>query len=146
MEIEPGFTGEFPAKYTCDGEDVSPSLTIENVPTDAEALALVLDDPDAPSGTFYHWLVWNIPVDTDMHEDTPQEEKLSNGAIQGRNDFGKIGYNGPCPPGEKHVYRFHLYTLESEIELEPGAGVSKLERALRGKVIAQAAAERYYSR
>lgn len=146
MKVEPGFTGEFPAKHTCDGEDLSPSVRIENVPGDAEAVALVLDDPDAPSGTFYHWLIWNISPGTDLESGIPTTESVLNGAVQGRNDFGRIGYSGPCPPAETHKYRFNVYALESELELEPGAGVSKLERALQRTVIAQATAERYYTR
>ena len=115
-----------PEKYTCEGEDRSPELTIGGVPDDAAALAVVVDDPDAPGGTFTHWMLWNLPPDTvEIPEDVPQLEAVPDlgGAKQGENDFGEVGYRGPCPPeGDgSHEYRFTLYVLDEELDLDGGA-------------------------
>lgn len=115
-----------PAKYTCEGEDRSPELTVGNVPDDAAALAVVVDDPDAPGGTFTHWLLWNLPPDTvEIPEGVPRRGEVSDlgDAAQGENDFGDVGYRGPCPPAgdDPHEYRFRLYALDDELDAEPGA-------------------------
>lgn len=115
-----------PETHTCEGADVSPELTIGDVPDDAAALAVVVDDPDAPTGTFTHWLLWNLPPDTtEIPEGVAQMETLPElgGARQGENDFGEIGYRGPCPPegDSPHEYRFTLYVLDEELDLEAGA-------------------------
>lgn len=115
-----------PEKYTCEGEDRSPELTIGNVPDDAAALAVVVDDPDAPTGTFTHWLLWNLPADTvEIPEDVPQRGTVPElgDAVQGENDFGDVGYRGPCPPegDDPHEYRFTLYVLDEELDAESGA-------------------------
>lgn len=124
----PTFThGEsIPETYTCEGEDRSSRLVIGDVPDDAAAVAVVVDDPDAPAGTFTHWLLWNLPPDTiEIPEDVSQRETVPDlgGAVQGENDFGEIGYRGPCPPegDEPHEYRFTLYVLDDELDSEPGA-------------------------
>ncbi|WP_135826393.1 YbhB/YbcL family Raf kinase inhibitor-like protein [Halorussus ruber] len=124
----PAFThGEpIPEKYTCEGEDVSPELTIADVPDDAAALAVVVDDPDAPAGTFTHWLLWNVPADTvEIPEGIDRLEEVTelDGASQGENDFGEVGYRGPCPPegDAPHEYRFTLYVLDEELAVEAGA-------------------------
>lgn len=123
-----------PAAYTCDGEDISPPLTISDVPDGAESLALVVDDPDAPGGTFTHWLLWNLPPDrTSIPEALSREPTLSalDGARQGTNDFGEVGYRGPCPPsGAVHTYRFTLYALDAMLEVQAGAEVGVLQPAI----------------
>lgn len=122
-----------PTKYTCDGEDTSPPLTPE-IPEHAETWALVMTDPDAPSTTFTHWLIWNIPGDRSLSEDVPGEETVSDldGAAQGTNDFGDIGYGGPCPPeGDgPHTYVFDVYALEDSLSLDPGAKRDTVESAI----------------
>ncbi|MEF8806905.1 YbhB/YbcL family Raf kinase inhibitor-like protein [Natronomonas sp.] len=116
-----------PTKYTCDGEDVSPPLRIRGTQDAVESLALVVDDPDAPSETsFVHWLLWNVPPDTEeIPEDIPQEQTVAalDGAAQGTNDFGEIGYRGPCPPADDgpHTYRFTVLALDTMLDLDPGA-------------------------
>lgn len=115
-----------PTQYTCDGADQSPPLSIADVPDGAASLALVLDDPDAPGGTFTHWLLWNLPVDrTAIPEAVPREPTVDalGGARQGTNDFDEVGYRGPCPPGDAvHTYRFMLYALDATLDV--GAGES----------------------
>lgn len=128
-----------PSKYTCDGEDVSPPLSWDNVPDEAKSLALISDDPDAPMGTWVHWVVYNIPPDvTSLPENVPAKEKLEQGGIQGTNDFKKTGYGGPCPPGGTHRYFFKLYALDEKLDLEPGATKAKVEEAMRGHILDQA--------
>lgn len=102
-----------PAKYTCDGQDVNPPLTFSEIPKDAKSLALVVEDPDAPSGTWTHWIVWNINPETSKIE----EGKLPEGAVEGTNDFQSVGYGGPCPPGAEHRYMFNLFALDSQLNL-----------------------------
>lgn len=115
-----------PERYTCEGDDVSPPLFVEDVPAGAESLALVVDDPDAPGGSFTHWLVWNLPPDIEeIPEGIPPKERIDDlgDASQGTNDFDEVGYRGPCPPegGGEHTYRFRLYVLDDRIGIGPGA-------------------------
>lgn len=115
-----------PERFTCDGEDISPPLSIEGVGKEAESLAVVVDDPDAPGGTFTHWLLWNVPADTEeIPADVPTTETAEDlgGARQGTNDFGEVGYRGPCPPegDSPHTYRFRLYALSEPIRVGAGA-------------------------
>jgi hypothetical protein len=126
-----------PARHTCDGPDLSPALSWEGVPEGTETLALIVDDPDAPVGVFTHWVLFDLPGDAKgLPEGVPREERLGNGGIQGRNDFGKIGYNGPCPPpGRPHTYRFRLYALDTRLGLSPGATKADLLRAMEGHVL-----------
>lgn len=129
---------KIPSKYTCDGQDVSPPLKIEDVPNDATSLVLIVDDPDAPIGVFDHWLIWNIPADTkELPEGLSQKEELKElgGASQGKNDFGQIGYRGPCPPSGSHTYRFKLYALDKELDLRPGSKKEAIEEAMKGHVL-----------
>lgn len=116
---------QVPTAFTCDGADRSPPLEIGDVPEDAGALAVVVDDPDAPGGTFTHWLLWNLPPDrTSIPENVPAEPVVDSlgGARQGANDFGDTGYGGPCPPsGEVHTYRFTASALDGPLEVDPGA-------------------------
>jgi len=130
--------GMIPAKYTCDGADFSPPLEWESVPEGTKSIALICDDPDAPMGTFVHWVLFNLPGGTrQLQENMPAEATLPNGARQGRNDFGRTGYGGPCPPGGTHRYFFRLYALDKQIEL--GAGIKKrdLLKAMDGHVLAE---------
>jgi Raf kinase inhibitor-like YbhB/YbcL family protein len=131
--------GEIPRRYTCDGADLSPALSWDDVPAGAQSLALIADDPDAPVGTWTHWIVWNIPAKaTLLAEGVPKVEVLDNGARQGRNDFKRIGYGGPCPPaGKPHRYFFKLYALDARLDVKAGAGRSELELAMKSHVLSQ---------
>jgi hypothetical protein len=124
--------GNIPSKFTCDGSDTSPPLQITGVPSEAKSLVLIADDPDAPSGLFTHWLVWNIP---------PQTNSIVEGSapkgVQGTNDFGKSGYKGPCPPPGTHRYSFKIFALDRELDLRSGAKRSQVDAAIKGHVIAQ---------
>lgn len=128
-----------PDRYTCEGADVSPPLRWSNAPERAQEFALVCEDPDAPGGTFTHWLLYNIPPERDeLPEGVPADPTLSWGGVQGRNDFGNIGYGGPCPPmGETHPYFFRLYALDRAIDLPPGASRSQLLREIEDRAIAR---------
>ncbi|MHC4480132.1 MAG: YbhB/YbcL family Raf kinase inhibitor-like protein [Planctomycetota bacterium] len=133
--------GQMPLRYTCDGADASPPLEIEDVPEEAVTLALVMDDPDAPGGTFDHWVVWNIPAETTCIAEGTEPE-----GVQGRTDFGRLGYGGPCPPGGTHRYMFKLYALDRELDLSEGARKSELEAAMEGHVVAEALLQGSYRR
>ncbi len=138
--------GTIPAKYTCDGKDVSPPLSWEMVPDGAKSLALIVDDPDAPGGIFTHWVLFNLPAASrSLPEGVPKLDRLDGGGIQGKNDFGKKGYNGPCPP-RLHTYRFILYTLDSELNLKPGASRQEVLKAMEGHVLAKAELDGKYGR
>jgi Raf kinase inhibitor-like YbhB/YbcL family protein len=132
--------GEIPAQYTCKGTDQSPPFAWSGAPAKTAAFALIMDDPDAPSGTWVHWVVWNVPSSLNsMPQGVPRTERLDNGAIQGRNSFHKIGYNGPCPPaGATHHYVIRLFALDGNLDLAPGANRSQLDAAMNGHVLAQA--------
>lgn len=128
-----------PRRFTCDADDRSPALAWSGAPAETQSLALIVDDPDAPAGTWTHWLLWNLPARaTLLPEDTPKIELLDNGARQGLNDFKRIGYGGPCPPpGKPHRYFFKLYALGSRLDLKPGATKAALEAALQPHILAQ---------
>lgn len=128
-----------PNKFTCKGEDLSPALEWNGAPSNTVAFAIIMDDPDAPSGTWVHWVMWNLSATThSLSEGVPKREQLQNGARQGRNSFGKTGYNGPCPPpGQTHRYFFRLYALDSKVELPAGADRNALDAAMKGHVLAQ---------
>ncbi|HXX18438.1 MAG TPA: YbhB/YbcL family Raf kinase inhibitor-like protein [Candidatus Acidoferrum sp.] len=131
--------GSIPKKFACDGPDVSPALSWSDPPAGTKSLAIVADDPDAPSGMWVHWVLYDLPPDTrKLPEGLAKDRELPNGALQGRNDFGKIGYNGPCPPrASEHRYFFKLYALDSKTGLKAGATKSDLERAMKGHILAQ---------
>jgi len=130
--------GMIPAQYTCNGPDVSPPLNWEDVPEETKSMALIADDPDAPVGTWVHWVLYNLPADThELQEDLPKTKVLPNGAMQGTNDFRKIGYNGPCPPGGTHRYFFKLYALDEMVDLNPGARKKDLLDAMKGHILAE---------
>lgn len=132
--------GEIPKRYTCSGADRSPALTWGGVSPAARSLALILEDPDASRGAWTHWLIWNLPAHmTDLPEALPRQEVFPNGAHQGMNDFGRIGYDGPCPPpGKPHRYIFKLHVLNTVLDLRSSAGRQDLERAMKRHVLAQA--------
>lgn len=128
-----------PSKYTCDGENVSPPLNWNGIPEGTKSIALISDDPDAPVGTWVHWVIYNIPPDNKkLQEGIQPIKELPNGALQGTNDFKKIGYGGPCPPSGTHRYFFKLYALDTIIKLESGATKKELESAMKGHIIEQA--------
>ena len=129
-----------PKKFTCDGPDVSPKLSWNEPPPNTQGFALIMDDPDAPAGTWVHWVLYDLPADTrELSEGVARQEQLSSRARQGRNDFGKIGYGGPCPPpGKPHRYFFKLYALDSNLNLKPGATKAEVERAMKGHILAHA--------
>ncbi len=132
--------GEIPARYTCSGDDASPSLSWSGAPQDTKGFALIVDDPDAPSGTFTHWIVYDLPAAThQLPESVAKTDDLSGGGRQGRNDFRRVGYGGPCPPpGKAHRYFFKLYALNAALNLPAGASRREVEGAMRGHVLAQA--------
>ncbi|MFL5747873.1 MAG: YbhB/YbcL family Raf kinase inhibitor-like protein [Niastella sp.] len=122
--------GNIPAKYTCDGEGINPPLTINNIPDDAETLALIVEDPDAPGGVFDHWLMWNI-----QPEDLIEENTLPG--ISGTNSAGKTGYHPPCPPKGSHRYYFHVYALDIELDLPPHTFKESLRKAMESHILAE---------
>ena len=132
--------GDIPAKYTCSGPDVSPALSWTDPPRDTRSFALIADDPDAPAGTWVHWVVYDLPASArQLPENVPKTESILAGGMQGQNDFRKTGYGGPCPPpGNAHRYYFKLYALDSQLNLKPGATKKAVEEALQGHVLAQA--------
>jgi Raf kinase inhibitor-like YbhB/YbcL family protein len=128
-----------PKKYTCDDVDVSPALNWNDAPTGTQSFALIADDPDAPVGTWTHWIIWNIPAKTmALAEGVAKMGESGDGARQGRNDFKRIGYGGPCPPpGKPHRYFFKLYALDTKLDVKAGASRNELERAMKGHVLSQ---------
>jgi Raf kinase inhibitor-like YbhB/YbcL family protein len=136
-----------PKKYTCNGEDISPPLLWEGVPVEAKSLALICDDPDAPLGIWVHWVVYNLPSSiTGLSENQPKTIVLPNGGNQGENDFRKIGYNGPCPPGGIHRYFFKLFALDTILHLESSVTKKKLMEAMTGNILAEGKLMGRYSR
>jgi Raf kinase inhibitor-like YbhB/YbcL family protein len=142
-----GEDGFLPAKYTCDGENISPLIEWEGTPEKAEFLVLICDDPDAYGGTWVHWIVFNIPADTKgLPENVLPERELKNSALQGMNDFKKIGYGGPCPPSGEHRYFFKLYALDDRLNLLSGAYKNQILIAMESHVLAQCNIMCKYSR
>ena len=130
--------GKIPWKYTCDGMDISPPLIWTSGPEGTKTFALICDDPDAPMGTWVHWILFNLSADIiELRENVLPEKELESGAKQGMNDFRKIGYGGPCPPGGTHRYFFKLYALDTEINLEAGATKSELLKAMEDHILAE---------
>jgi Raf kinase inhibitor-like YbhB/YbcL family protein len=131
---------DIPKKFTCDGADVSPELSWTEAPAGTQSFALIADDPDAPSGTWTHWVLFDLPpATTTLAEGLSKIDELPGGERQGRNDFRKIGYNGPCPPpGKPHRYFFKLYALSSKLNLKPGASKQEVERAMEGLTLGKA--------
>jgi hypothetical protein len=136
-----------PAKYTGDGDDASPPLRWSDAPDGTKSFALIADDPDAPMGTWVHWVLFNLPADArELPEAVPSEGTLPSGARQGRNDFRKIGYGGPMPPSGTHRYYFKLYALDTALDLKPGATKAQLVKAMEGHVLGQGQLMGKYSR
>ena len=128
-----------PARYTIDGRNISPPLQSQGVPDGTKSLALINDDPDAPMGTWVHWVVYNLPADTaELTENTPPNKTLTNGALQGTTDFGKIGYGGPAPPSGTHRYFFKLYAIDAMLDLPAGAKKKDVETAMQNHILDEA--------
>ncbi|MHC1631615.1 MAG: YbhB/YbcL family Raf kinase inhibitor-like protein [Methanotrichaceae archaeon] len=146
IEVKLGFD-QFPDKYTCDGKDISPPIEIEGL--NATSMALIVDDPDAPLGTFVHWVIWNIDPTEIVPDAIPKKGQISDPikATQGTNDFGRIGYNGPCPPpGKPHRYFFKIYGLDDELDLSAGSTKVDLLEAMKGHILQQGEAMATYGR
>jgi Raf kinase inhibitor-like YbhB/YbcL family protein len=129
-----------PAKYSCNGRNISPALAWDEPPTSTQSFALVMDDPDAPMGTWVHWVLYNIPADTrSLQEDLLVTGKNvdPNAIYVGKNSAGKIGYDGPCPPSGTHRYFFKLYALDTTINLLPGATKEQVLKEMNGHILAQ---------
>lgn len=144
MEIKSIFqdNGEITSRYACDGDNISPPLEITSVPPEARSLALIMDDPDAPSGTFVHWLVWNIPINN-------KSVNFGEGARigkEGKNGTGTSKYIGPCPPSGTHRYFFKVYALDIELDLEEGSTKEQLKQAIEGHILERAILVGLYSR
>ena len=131
--------GRIPKEYTCQGADINPELRIDGVPDKARTLTVIVDDPDAPMGTWDHWIVFNIPVASRI-------EKDSIPGTQGTNDFERLSYGGPCPPSGTHRYFFKVYALDSELRVAEGASKAEIERAMKGHVLDQAELIGVYSK
>ena len=123
--------GFIPRKFTCQGKDVSPALIIENIPEGTKGIALIVDDPDAPVGTWVHWVVFNIPIVSEIKEDSIPGE-------QGMNDFGRKDYGGPCPPSGTHRYFFKIYALDATLEASKGVNKRTLEKSMQGHILDKA--------
>ena len=119
-----------PSKYTCEGEEINPPLRIENIPDATRTLAIIAEDPDAPRGTFDHWIVWNIPV-------TPIIEENSIPGISGENGSGKTGYHAPCPPSGSHRYYFYVFALDTSLDLKAGENKQALQKAMQAHILAK---------
>jgi Raf kinase inhibitor-like YbhB/YbcL family protein len=128
-----------PKKYTCDGDDINPPLKLEGLPDETKSIVLIVDDPDAPMGTWDHWIVWNIP---------PMEEIPENvvPGVEGMNDFQRQSYGGPCPPSGTHRYFFKVYALKEKLNLDTNSRKSNVEEAMEGKIVAKGELIGLYSR
>ena len=131
--------GIIPEKYTCDGEHINPPLSIGQIPETTKSLALIVEDPDAPNGTYDHWLVWNIPPSSSIKEN-------SNPGISGTNSGGKTGYHSPCPPSGSHRYYFHVYALDNQLDLQPGNDKLKLLEVMEPHILAKGSLMGRYQR
>jgi len=136
-DFAPGAT--IPKPFTCDGGDLSPALAWKTPPAPTQSFALIADDPDAPVGTWVHWVIFDMPATLrSLPQNFPKDEQSGDGTRQGKNDFGKIGYGGPCPPpGKAHRYFFKLYALDTKLNLNPGATKKDVERAMQGHILAR---------
>jgi Raf kinase inhibitor-like YbhB/YbcL family protein len=132
--------GDIPVRFTCDGSDGSPALEWTEPPAGTQSFTLVADDPDAPRGTWVHWVLYDLPARArELPEAVPPDKELVSGARQGRNDFRKIGYGGPCPPpGPAHRYYFRLFALDRALGLKSGATRNEIDRAMEGHILARA--------
>ncbi|MFP4302730.1 MAG: YbhB/YbcL family Raf kinase inhibitor-like protein [Spirochaetaceae bacterium] len=136
-----------PEQYSCDGQDISPPLHWQDVPAGTETFVLIADDPDAPVGTWVHWVIYDIPGRArELQENYPKQEVDSDGSKQGTNDFKKIGYGGPCPPGGTHRYFFKLYALDTSLDAEAGLSKKEIVKRMEGHVLDEAQLMGTYSR
>ena len=136
-----------PPKYTCDGQDISPPLQWSDPPQGTQNLALICDDPDAPVGTWVHWVLYNLPAQArSLPEAVPSQAELSDGSRHGKNGWGRLDYGGPCPPSGTHRYFFKLYALDTVLDLEAGADKKQVLQAMEGHILAQAELMGVYSR
>lgn len=128
-----------PKRYTCDGADQSPPLTWSDPPAGTQSLALIVEDPDAPGGTFIHWVIYRLsPRTTELSAGVPKQAELSDGARQGRNSFRRVGYGGPCPPaGSPHHYHFRIFALDTTLDVTSGASASELRSAMNDHILVQ---------
>jgi Raf kinase inhibitor-like YbhB/YbcL family protein len=140
--------GRIPEKYACGGLDISPPLRWRGQPPETRSFAIIVEDPDAPGGIFTHWIIYNIPVNMNqLDEGVELSGKLPEGIMQGLNDFGRIGYGGPCPPpGKPHRYVFRIYALDTMLELGPAASKDELSKLMKGHILAEATLTGIYSR
>ena len=140
--------GTMPTKYTCYGQDISPELSWSGVPEGTQSFALIVDDPDAPTGIFTYWVIFNIPANTlELAEAVPTSPKLPSGALQGRNGFGRTGYGGACPPWDTtHHYHFVLYALDQTLDLSADTSKTQVLYAMQGHILAQAELTVTYNR
>lgn len=139
--------GNMPGKYTCDGENISPPLSINDIPAQAKSLALIVDDPDAPIGTWVHWTVWNIdPNTTEIAENSVPKGIAGTSAVEGMTSFGTTGYGGPCPPSGTHRYFFKLYALDTLLDLPASAKAGDIEKATSGHILDKTALIGLYKR
>ncbi len=131
--------GNIPAVYTCDGRNISPALTWSGMPAGTKSIALIMDDPDAPRGTFVHWVLFNIPPDAQgLPEAVPKNQTLKDGSRQGNTSYGEAGYGGPCPPpGKPHRYYFKVYALDTKLDLPAGATKADVEKTMNGHILAK---------
>jgi Raf kinase inhibitor-like YbhB/YbcL family protein len=134
---------QIPVKYTCDGQDISPPLQWSDSPPATQSFALIFDDPDAPVGTWDHWILFNLPANT---RNLPEQAAPPAGTQDGKNSWGRTGYGGPCPPGGTHRYFFKLYALDTTLNLNTGADKKQLEQAMKGHILAQTELMGTYSR
>ena len=136
-----------PQEYTCDGEDISPPLQWSDPPQGTQSLALICDDPDAPVGTWVHWVLFNLPAQArSLPEAVPPDAELPDGSRHGQNGWRKLGYGGPCPPSGTHRYFFKLYALDTMLDLASGASKKQVLKAMEGHILAQAELMGVYSR
>jgi Raf kinase inhibitor-like YbhB/YbcL family protein len=128
-----------PQKFACDGQNINPAITIKGVPSSAKTLALVVEDPDAPKGTVYHWVMWNIPAGSSIDENSAP-------GVQGKNTHGQNSYMGPCPPSGTHHYHFKVYALDTQLDIDTSSGQAELQAAMQGHIVASSELVGLYSK
>jgi len=150
IEVRSSAFGEgerIPSEFTCDGANVSPPIVWSGIPPHTQSIAIIVDDPDVPSGDWAHWVIYDLPPSLmGIQAGAPASEKLPAGGIQGRTNFGRIGYGGPCPPKGAHRYFFKVYTLDAMLHLKSGATKKELLEAMRGHVLGEGALMGRYER
>lgn len=136
-----------PMRYTCDGINISPDVEWTAGPDKTESYALIVEDPDAPKGTFHHWLIYNMPADMHkLNENVPRKAQLDDGIVQGQNDAAKTGYTGPCPPSGTHHYHFKVFALDAKLNIPAEVPAKELQHAMEGHVIGEGTLTGLYSR